>query len=59
MIEQKVISVTRSDGAYYNFFFTPGAINSMASLIEKGWRLKFIKDDPQAERAVAVFEREI
>lgn len=54
-VEQKVITVTHQDGAYHNFFFTPGSLDSMQDIINKGWRLKFLKDD--GNRAVAVFEK--
>jgi len=58
MIRQKCVTVERSDGAYYNFFNSPGSINSLQSFIENGWVVKVLKDDPQAERATAVFEKE-
>lgn len=57
MKKQKVITVDWQHGAYYNFFFTPGSIESLNSIIENGWSLVFIKDDKKAERAVAVFEK--
>lgn len=56
-IVQKVITVGRGDGQYYNFFNTPNWGESLAGMIRRGWVLKFIKDDSESEKAVAVFER--
>lgn len=46
------------DDNYYNFFFTPGSIDSLKSMIDRGWNLVFIKDDKEQNIAVAVFEFE-
>lgn len=56
---QKVITKDRNDGDYYNFFFTPGSINSMENMIRSGWTLVHINDDKKSERVSAVFEKEV
>lgn len=58
MKEQIAIFREADGGGYYNFFYTPGSIDSMVKLIEGGWILIFIKDDPEVPRVLAVFERE-
>lgn len=45
------------DGEYYNFFWTPDSVNSLHRLVEEGWHVKFIKDDPDRHQAVVVFEK--
>lgn len=56
---QKVIRVERLDGEYYNFFNSPGSINSLSRLVnELCWTVKFIKDDPEKEVAILILERE-
>lgn len=45
-------------GDYYNFFFTPGSIDSFRSYIIAGWRVVFIKDDPTNEKVTVLFERD-
>lgn len=54
---RKVVTVLHDHGDYYNFFWTPGSMDSLARHIKEGWRLVFIQDDRVNERAVAVFER--
>lgn len=55
-MNQKVITVIQQDGAYYNFFNTPGSINSLQSMISDSWRVLHIKDDGYT--ATALFEKE-
>ncbi len=57
-VRQQYHAVERADGAYYNFFFTPGSFQSLAWFVDHGWALAFIKDDPETQRAVAIFEIE-
>lgn len=57
-IIQKVKTVSRFDGEYHNFFFSPGSIDSLERNIQEGWMVKFISDDRANEKAVIIFERE-
>jgi len=53
---QLVVNVDREGAAYYNFFYVPYSLNSLKSYIDKGLYVKFIKDYPEMEKAVVVFE---
>jgi hypothetical protein len=55
IVEQKIVTVRQDDGQYSNFFFTPGSIGSLQEHFNKGWHVKFIKDN--GREAVIVFER--
>lgn len=56
-IEQMCLNIVADGGEYYNFFFTPGGIGSLASYLKDGWKLIFIKDAPEDKKAVVVFYR--
>ncbi len=40
---------------YLNFFFVPGSMNSLRSFLEKGYTVKFIKDN--GREASILFEK--
>lgn len=57
-MEQKLVTVKRYCGEYHNFFFVPGSIDSMSSMIKEGWVVKeIISNDSKAQNAVILFER--
>ncbi len=57
VVDQKVVNLQKYNGEYLNFFFTPGSIGSLQSHIRDNWIVKFIKDDPERQEAVVLFER--
>ena len=57
--EQKLVTVRHTDGQYYNFWYTPGSINSLEQHLDDGWIAIHIKDDPDMETAVVLFEKTV
>ena len=57
MTEQIVVNVWRDEGQYHNFFWSPGSCDSLKGYLKSGWLVKFIKDDPENEKACIIFER--
>jgi len=54
---QKVVTITNRNGAYYNFWNTPGSQGSMQQMVNDGWRVVHVKDDSKRREAVVIFER--
>lgn len=55
--QQKVIFRQSDNYQYGNFFWTPGSIDSLDSLINEGWKILFIKDSPYLEKVICILER--
>lgn len=57
-VEQKVVTVCCRDGAYHNFFHSPGSIDSLESHIKAGWIVVNMNNDIEGKKASVLFQRE-
>lgn len=59
MKEQKIIALVRYDGKYYNFFNTPGSIESLQWHIERGWIVIKMDIDTDSQSGWVLLERTV
>jgi len=55
--QQKYLNLSRADGQFYNFLYTPGSINSLHSHLKDGWIVKEMHLNHDDQSGFVLFER--
>lgn len=56
-MEQMIIKLIRHDGQFYNFFNTPGSIDSLKSFLDRNWVVKEMDINKQSQEGWVLLER--
>lgn len=55
---QKLVTLSRRDGQYLNFFYTPGSIDSLERFLSNGWLVKEMELNKEAQTGWVLLEKE-